>query len=91
PEVTGVAAVGYLLLGQPDLLYAGFKVTLEGNRVDAPADEVQILFLVTVPLVEVALGGSNGKQNKQNQARGAKGARAISEEEPPGLLQLDLH
>jgi len=89
--MTGGAAVGDLLLWQPDLLNAGLKVTPKGDGVGASANEVQILLLVTVPLVEVVLGGSDGEQHQQNQARGAKGARAISKEEPPGLLQFGLH
>ena len=62
--MAGGATVGHLLLGYPDLLDAALEVAFEGDRIGAPADEMQVLLLIMTPLAEVVLGGRDGQQHK---------------------------
>lgn len=62
PKMASGAAVGYLLLGDPNLLNAWLEMALERDSVSAPTNEMQILLLITVPLIKVGFRRSDSEQ-----------------------------
>ena len=67
-EMTSGAAVRDLLLRQPDLLDSRLEMTFKGYSIGASTNEVQVLLLISMPLVEVILCRGDGEQHQQNQA-----------------------
>jgi hypothetical protein len=63
-EMASGAAVGDLLLGKPNLLNAGFEVPLESDSIGASANEVQVLLLITMPLVKMVFRWSDSEQDQ---------------------------
>src|SRR5271166_3734719 len=85
-KMAGSAAVGYLLVGNPDLLNAAFIMALQCNGISTPTDEMKVLLLVASPLAEVVFGREMASSTSRMRLT-EPNARALS---PKKNRQSDL-